>query len=197
MPRPTKAEHQALMQLCADRDTNGQIVCVSGSQHRDEHPCRGEVLLHHKNNNPNDGSPENLENLCRGHNARTDPRGPQTVDKWTSWKNLKHSITERRNRKPFEMVKAEKADDYFRDFVKEFFQTNTEVKVDDLIDAAKEGIYKAKKISVAQKTLFNVYRSMRNPINGSLVEFGKKPPSDSEDEDSGKEEAWAKLRSPK
>jgi len=172
-----------MMQHCADRDTEGRIECIFKTVQKHPYPCRGEVLLHHSNNNPNDNEPENLENLCRGHNARTDPRGRQRSPKFNGINRLKqyqqdHDVIG----KPPQMEKGEQAEAFFRLYVVELLTREGEHRVEDVIDAAKNEFNKRTKNTVSQKALFSYYKSMRNPINGTLHEFEKG------------EESWVKLK---
>lgn len=72
------------------------------------------------------------------------------------------------------MEKGEKAERFFREFVCETLKTEHELAVEDLIDAAKNDLYRVKKITISQKALFGYYKAMRNPLNGTLMEFDGK-----------------------
>ena len=183
MPRLKKVDHDAMMQHCADRDTEGRIECIFKTVQKHPYPCRGEVLLHHSNNNPNDNEPENLENLCRGHNARTDPRGRQRSPKFNGIKRLLQSREEHERRgKPYEMEKGERAELYFRKSVVDLLRKHGEQRVEDVIDAVKNEFTTETEITISQKALYTYYRAMANPLNGTLEEFEKG------------EESWVKLK---
>jgi hypothetical protein len=186
MPKLKKQEHDAGMQLVANRDTGGRIECIYKSVQHSDFPCRGEIMLHHDDNNPlhnpKDGS--NHTNLCRGHNARRDARGLQYNARFQSFKKLKQYMEETGRGKPAEMLKGEEAEAFFRIYALEALRSHQELSVEDLIDSAKEAFNKKTKKTISQKALFGYYKSMRNPVNGSLEEFTK-------GEDG---ESWVRLR---
>jgi hypothetical protein len=84
--------------------------------------------------------------------------------------------------KPAEMIKGEEAERFFKRYVKKILSELKECKVEDLIDAAKEQFYLDTQRTISQKALFGYYRSMRNPINGTLEEFQKD------------EESWVRIK---
>jgi len=178
MARLRRKEHDAMMQHCADRDTEGRIECIYKTAQIHAHPCRGETLLHHRDNNPNNHNPANLENLCRGHNARTDPRGRQFNPKFNGINRLNQYREEHERRgKPYEMVKGEKAELFFRTHVVDLLREHGEQRVEDVIDAVKNEFNAKTKWTISQKALFGYYKAMRNPINGTLEEFERQQDS--------------------
>jgi hypothetical protein len=115
-----------------------------------------------------------LENLCRGHNARKDPRGPQFNPKFNGanrLKQLRESGVQRG--KPYEMIKGEEAEKFFRAFAVKLLNEVGETEVEELIDAAKDRFFKDTGGTISQKALFSYYKSMRNRHTGVLEEFTK------------------------
>ena len=68
MPTLTRNEKVIALEFCAKRDGP---ECF----YRQDNLCKGQIILHHVDNNPENNKPENWRRACRGHNHRLNPRG--------------------------------------------------------------------------------------------------------------------------
>lgn len=76
MPKLTRTQSRNALLFVQKRDGNG-CQMAPGKKSHDGHKCKGPSILDHidndPENNPKDGS--NFQELCKGHNARKNPRG--------------------------------------------------------------------------------------------------------------------------
>lgn len=92
----TPHEKRTAMKLLRERDGKG-CQMRKGRPRHDGHRCKGKPRIDHINNIDTDNRPENLQELCHGHNTRKNPRGKSRFHSsriHNSLKDNKKSVSE-------------------------------------------------------------------------------------------------------
>ena len=148
-----------------------------GKKTHDGHKCKGPSVLDHIDNNPEnnpiDGS--NWQELCKGHNARKNPRGRGRYHK-TLHGNGKTIINKYRPitiemSMAIRMRKNLEAEPFIRAYVLKTIKTYGQLDKSDLINAASEEFTKRTEKTISQQAVRSYLEKLLNPINGDLEEI--------------------------
>ena len=175
--RKLRTNERKAVNLFLDERDGKDCQAAEGKPHQDGNPCAGPIVIHHLDNNrkhnPSDGS--NWVHFCTGHNHRAHPRGKGRYSD-NSLRNKEKSVPlhthiytlkrEQRHQKSPQMVKAELADRFFREFIKKTVTNGVSIQSDDLLDGARNAFTERYHISVDQKTMEKALDAVCNPLNG-------------------------------
>jgi len=176
MPRLKNKEVKLAVDLCQKRDGVGCFYNKNG------HPCAGDIVLHHVDNNPDNNDPRNWRLACTGHNHRLNPRGSGKrgirVKAQIDNRHKKPSIREReREREKLEVrprvqsaefEKNKVCEPAFRHWIIKTIKKFGSITLDDAVDGGAEYV------GCSQQTIRRYLRKMCS--NEGILEIDDKNP---------------------